>query len=302
MSPTSNSPARVILAIDHPGWAYHRIASQIVARLTDERMIFRIALSSELRNEDCDLLVSFAWRESGQLSINNRPRKRLLCVYDHVSWTQSETDRYMMEIAIQECDAIAVANQEIGESLRLRRLATKPVFIVEDGVDTGVFVRSEFPPTFTVGWAGNSQAAHGSIKGLPLIEEACKIARAELRIADLASNRPITTDAMPAWYAGISTYVCASTAEGTPNPVLEAAACGRPIISTRCGIVGRVITDGIGGYLVERSPEDIAAAIEKVRSGDMGRMGAAAQRAAAAHDWALKIEHWRACLYGVLGL
>ncbi|WZB73295.1 glycosyltransferase family 4 protein [Achromobacter xylosoxidans] len=42
---------------------------------------------------------------------------------------------------------------------------------------------------------------------------------------------------MPAYYNSLDLYVCPSAIEGTPNPVLEAMACGVPVISTDVGIV-----------------------------------------------------------------
>ena len=45
---------------------------------------------------------------------------------------------------------------------------------------------------------------------------------------------------MPGYYAGIDVLLCASLTEGTPNPVLEAMACGIPVISTGVGIVPEV--------------------------------------------------------------
>jgi hypothetical protein len=44
-------------------------------------------------------------------------------------------------------------------------------------------------------------------------------------------------DEMADYYGEIDVLVCASEIEGTPNPVLEAMACGVPVVSTRVGIV-----------------------------------------------------------------
>jgi glycosyltransferase involved in cell wall biosynthesis len=64
----------------------------------------------------------------------------------------------------------------------------------------------------------------------------------------------------------ISAYVCASKSEGTPNPALEALACGRPVITTRVGITWQLIREGKTGLFVERSADDIAQAIERVKT------------------------------------
>jgi len=38
---------------------------------------------------------------------------------------------------------------------------------------------------------------------------------------------------MVEFYRSLDVYVCASRSEGTPNPCLEAAACGLPVVTTR---------------------------------------------------------------------
>jgi glycosyltransferase involved in cell wall biosynthesis len=53
--------------------------------------------------------------------------------------------------------------------------------------------------------------------------------------------------------------------EGLPRALLEAAACGRPIVTTDVPGCRDVVADGVNGILVPpRSPEAIAAAIERL--------------------------------------
>ena len=54
----------------------------------------------------------------------------------------------------------------------------------------------------------------------------------------------------------------ASMEDGTPNPALEAAACGRPIISNQIGNMPEFIKDGWNGFLVERK---IGAYVNKLK-------------------------------------
>ena len=70
----------------------------------------------------------------------------------------------------------------------------------------------------------------------------------------------------------------ASLAEGIPNVVLEAMACGVPVVTTDAGGVAEAVTDGVEGFVVPaRRPELMAAALERLwREPELAaRMGAA---------------------------
>jgi glycosyltransferase involved in cell wall biosynthesis len=72
----------------------------------------------------------------------------------------------------------------------------------------------------------------------------------DLRLVD-SHGRKYSHPDMAAWYNTGSCYVVGSETEGTPNPALEAAACGLPIVSTRVGNMPELIQHKINGYLVE---------------------------------------------------
>jgi glycosyltransferase involved in cell wall biosynthesis len=67
--------------------------------------------------------------------------------------------------------------------------------------------------------------------------------------------------AMADWYNTGTVLVCASAAEGTPNPALEAAACGCVVVSTPVGNMPELIRSGENGYLVERSVDALLAGV-----------------------------------------
>lgn len=89
--------------------------------------------------------------------------------------------------------------------------------------------------------------------------------------------RPHTED-VPAVWARSHIAVLPSYREGLPKALLEAAACGRPIVTTEVPGCREVVTEAQNGFLVPvGDPEGLAAAIEKlVRDAALrGRMGAA---------------------------
>lgn len=57
-------------------------------------------------------------------------------------------------------------------------------------------------------------------------------------------------------YQNMDVFLVASEEDGTPNPALEAAACGRPIISNRIGNMPEFIKDGYNGFLLDSMKVD----------------------------------------------
>lgn len=106
----------------------------------------------------------------------------------------------------------------------------------------------------------------------------------EWRLVDSYGAAKHPPEAMAAWYDRGTVLVCASAAEGTPNPALEAAACGCTVVSTAVGNMPELIRDGENGYLVAR---DAAALFDAVRAAcaDHERLATAMQQDIAAWDW-----------------
>jgi glycosyltransferase involved in cell wall biosynthesis len=81
-------------------------------------------------------------------------------------------------------------------------------------------------------------------------------------VVDLVGSR--TPDQVAAALAQSHLLVSASWSEGINNGVLEAMACGVPVVSTAVGGMGEVITDGQDGWLVGAGrPDQLADAIER---------------------------------------
>jgi len=84
---------------------------------------------------------------------------------------------------------------------------------------------------------------------------------------------------VPELLRAFDVFVLASTFEGMPNVVLEAMACGRPVVATAVSGTPEVVVEGETGLLVPpRRPEALASAMidilrEPSRARSMGRAG-----------------------------
>ena len=77
---------------------------------------------------------------------------------------------------------------------------------------------------------------------------------------------------------GFDVFVMCSETEGLGTSILDAMACGKPVVGTRTGGIPEVVEDGVTGLLVEpRDPQSLADAITTLLKDEAlrTRMGAA---------------------------
>lgn len=67
-------------------------------------------------------------------------------------------------------------------------------------------------------------------------------------------------DAMARYYAAADVYLHAAQSDNFPNTVIEASACGLPVVATAVGGISEQVMDGITGFLVGRADSDQMAA------------------------------------------
>lgn len=73
-----------------------------------------------------------------------------------------------------------------------------------------------------------------------------RVGRAEVRFVPYQKDpRPVAT-----YYQAADVYVHAAKADTFPNSILEALACGTPVVATAVGGISEQIEDGITGFLV----------------------------------------------------
>jgi glycosyltransferase involved in cell wall biosynthesis len=85
----------------------------------------------------------------------------------------------------------------------------------------------------------------------------------DFKLVDSTGRSRMNQEQMVYWYNTGSIYVVASNTEGTPNPGLEAAACGCTVVSTKVGNMPELIVDGRNGYLCEKNVQSLYNGIKK---------------------------------------
>lgn len=296
---------RVALIVDVENWSYHNIAKQVKSCLEDKMDVdlFFYAYTANaiqliLALKDYDI-IHFMWRGNvyilsekeastylWQLGMTYEEFKTQnldkICittsVYDHL-FVEKEDERRMTSCLLDVCDEYTVSS-ELLSGIYKKRFQKLPLKTVTDGVDLNKFYPQRLErfeerehKNLVIGWVGNSQffgMQDKDLKGVntilkPAIEELQKEGAAVERYFADRQERMISHDQMCDYYSKIDVLVCTSLVEGTPNPVLEAMACGVPVISTNVGIVSEALGEVQKQFILEeRSISCLKGAILKM--------------------------------------
>jgi len=185
-------------------------------------------------------------------------------VYSHQFLGEDISD---MEFVLTQCSNYYVSSTKLYEEYHALPLQHMPKTVITDGIDPELFFpinTNRFADMgdreIVIGWVGNSNwgPPDQDHKGLrTILEPAIKELQSEEykvtgKFADSVVEHMDRTE-MVNYYSTIDLLVCVSRNEGTPNPVLEAMACGVPVISTDVGVVPEVLLGRQKDYIIERS-------------------------------------------------
>lgn len=277
---------RVALIADVRNWAWARKAEQLRKHLSDEFALEIACIYATPRPDPlpkgADLYNTFEVFQARHLPAG---LPYVTGMTAHV-WQTWEKQHGPGTVRSWASGALAFhANSRMLER-EMRALLERPIAYVPNGVDETFFRRTRprrSSSKLVVGWVGKPNPRKGS----DIVKRACELSRVELRTVERTHRDAWTPEKMREFYQDLHVLVVASDMDGTPNPALEAAACGVAIVSNRIGNMPEFLDEGVNGRLVTRDVAGIGFALQDLDVPTAVRMGEAA-RATIEAGWTWK--------------
>jgi hypothetical protein len=296
---------KILVVVDVRGWALERTADNVIARLSgryDFEKAFNKNAGEKIRAGNYDLLYityETQFQDAGiEVTIPERAVTGVRC---HFKWDGGGRGLPPSPEFLAHLRRFTALNVPSKILYSIFNPLHPAVFYTPHGVDINIFKPQPGGPfsspagELVLGWAG-SLTNHPGKRGVedylvPAIEE---LAGVSLKLA-AREKKWRTQQEMVAFYKNVDVQICTSRTEGGPHPLLEAAACGVPLISTRVGIAPELIRDGENGFLIERDIAAIRQAVVRLRDDrDLRRsMGKRAREiVAASWNWDIQAQHY----------
>lgn len=296
-------PVKILFIVDAPQWA-HDIKTDNLIRILGNDYDMRKRFQSELAADDieeADLAVIYYWRQLRCLKrfkrvLKANHHKLALGICSHYELIGKRRKEGLATLG-KYASVIFVNNMFLYKEFE--PLFDLPFFYTPNGVDTDFFQpapNKSSDSKMRVGWAGSLSNQGDEHRGfwnyiLPAVESVDGV---EL-ITAVREDKWRGLDEMREFYRSLEVYICASESEGTPNPCLEAAACGVPLLTTRVGNMPELVVDGVNSLFIAREVKDIALKLERLRDALELRMSMSAEmlKSIREWDWRFRAENYR---------
>lgn len=168
------------------------------------------------------------------------------------------------DILNKSCDKFFIANNFMKDIFKSRYEGR--FFYTPGGYDSDTFKykKKKWSINTRVGWAGSKKNFGSQIRGIEIIEEACATAGCRFNPAYREDKWRTSEEMADYYYRDIDIFIDLYEAPGRQNGLLEAGACGCPIISIDTGIARELIGRD-NGLIIKRRARNLVFALSRIK-------------------------------------
>jgi glycosyltransferase involved in cell wall biosynthesis len=167
-----------------------------------------------------------------------------------------------------KCFCLIATNKKL---YNIAKSVNSNVYLIPNGLDLNewsiLYRNSADKRNLTVGFCGNiSNDIYREYKGYDFVKEACEKIGVNLKTALYADNQIPHDKMRELFYSQIDCLVHPTRGEGCSNTIMEACACGIPVITTReAGLHGELMEHGKNVLFCERNTQSIIGLLKELR-------------------------------------
>lgn len=299
--PASRRRVHEGLTVDHPRYWY---TPKILRRYYGQFFLASVRRTFERAVREFEPDIVFApWAyPDGYAGVElARPANLPVVVQVHGSDIR-ELSRYPAraagtKAALRDADGVIAVSSDLAQRVIELGAAAERVRVIIDGVDRQQFCpRDREASRWRLGWSADAKhllfvGNLARVKGIDVLLDACQRLRTDVGqwqlhiVGDgplrshleqqavtngigqqVRFHGPIAHEELPDWFCAADLFVLASRSEGVPNVLLEAAACGLPLVATSVGGIPEIAHLAASRLVPPEDATALAAAI-----GDMLR-------------------------------
>ena len=248
---------KVLIVIDVQGWAWDIKAKNIkywLSKFYDIDIVYTFRNTElKINKSEYDLYFTFS---APMVTAVKTKQNLSRCITGITAHRPSKFIKPFVDmVSHHHANSVMLCNV-------LEKLGKNP-FYTPNGVDTNMFhpIKPQYykRSNLIIGHVGKKSKIKNQVDFIEPIIKATDVLY--LPHYNSFSNK-IPHEKMVFKYQEFDIFIAASSEDGTPNGMLEAMACGRPVIINRIGNAPELIKDGYNGFLVGKSGGEY---IEKIK-------------------------------------
>ena len=277
----------ILLLYDNPWWAYAMECNELKDRAPSNVCAYATHRYDQLRFQKFDLIVQMCYGYVSRLQSYCKQNKLNIPIVVTYTVGKGYSDSVLENIYNNYCKNIIINNLGMYEQFGKR----PGTIYIPNGVNNKFYHNKHIERKNKVVFIGSEY--HRKVKSyddilIPLKERLeKKNIECDFRIID--NSKPenlMSKEELRDWYNEAKVYIVASKSEGTPNPALEAAACGCTVVSTPVGNMPELIKNDDNGYISTWDLDDLENKVEMAIN-NYDRLSMNMQKEIKKWDWSI---------------